>query len=195
MIVLIDNGHGADTKGKQSPDGRLREYKYAREIAARVVNALKLRGTDARLLTPEEKDVTISARVRRANNICKQYGASNVLLVSIHNNAAASDGKWMKAQGFQSYVALNASAKSKKLAAYFWENAIDLGLQGNRSVPRERYIAQNLGICRDTLCPAVLTENLYQDNKADVEYLLSPTGKDTIVQLHIDSITDYINSL
>lgn len=195
MIVLIDNGHGADTKGKQSPDGRLREYKYAREIAARVVNALKLRGADARLLTPEEKDTTISARVKRANTICMKEGVGNVILVSIHNNAAASGGEWMKARGFQSYVALNASAKSKKLAAYFWENAIALGLQGNRSVPQEMYIAQDLGICRDTLCPAVLTENLYQDNKEDVEYLLSPTGKDSIVQLHIDSILDYIGSV
>ena len=31
--ILIDNGHGVNTKGKQSPDGRLREYAFAREIA------------------------------------------------------------------------------------------------------------------------------------------------------------------
>nr|DAT77576.1 MAG TPA: MurNAc-LAA [Caudoviricetes sp.] len=28
-------------------------------------------------------------------------------------------------------------------------------------------------MCRDTKCPAVLTENLFQDNKEDVEFLLS----------------------
>ena len=39
--ILIDNGHGIDTAGKCSPDGSLREYKWAREIAARVVNALR----------------------------------------------------------------------------------------------------------------------------------------------------------
>ena len=33
MIVLIDNGHGIDTPGKRSPDGKLREYKYCRQIA------------------------------------------------------------------------------------------------------------------------------------------------------------------
>jgi hypothetical protein len=26
MNVLIDNGHGENTKGKRSPDGQLREY-------------------------------------------------------------------------------------------------------------------------------------------------------------------------
>lgn len=43
MKVLIDNGHGANTPGKRSPDGRLREYAYAREIAGRVVFELRKR--------------------------------------------------------------------------------------------------------------------------------------------------------
>ncbi len=28
MKILIDNGHGTETPGKCSPDGRLREYAY-----------------------------------------------------------------------------------------------------------------------------------------------------------------------
>ena len=35
MLILIDNGHGCNTAGKRSPDGRLLEYQYAREIAKR----------------------------------------------------------------------------------------------------------------------------------------------------------------
>ena len=38
----------------------------------------------------------------------------------------------------------------------------------------------------------MLTENLFQDNKADVEYLLSEEGVRSIVQLHYKGITDYI---
>ena len=42
MKILIDNGHGENTPGKRSPDGSLREYAYAREIADRIMmpNAL-----------------------------------------------------------------------------------------------------------------------------------------------------------
>ena len=47
MKVLIDNGHGSNTKGKRSPDGRLMEYAYAREIAGMVVLELKKMGIDA----------------------------------------------------------------------------------------------------------------------------------------------------
>ena len=39
MKVLIDNGHGENTPGKRSPDGRLREWAYSREIADMVVDA------------------------------------------------------------------------------------------------------------------------------------------------------------
>ena len=47
MKILIDNGHGENTKGKRSPDGRLREYLYAREIAEAIERELRLRGYDA----------------------------------------------------------------------------------------------------------------------------------------------------
>ena len=37
MKILIDNGHGENTPGKCSPDGRLKEWAYTREIADRVM--------------------------------------------------------------------------------------------------------------------------------------------------------------
>ncbi len=40
MIILLDAGHGESTPGKRSLDGRLREYKYCREIANEVKNQL-----------------------------------------------------------------------------------------------------------------------------------------------------------
>ena len=38
--ILIDNGHGSDTPGKRSPDGRFREYAFNRDITARVASKL-----------------------------------------------------------------------------------------------------------------------------------------------------------
>lgn len=45
MKVLLDNGHGAETPGKRSPDGRLREYAYTREIAI-LVSILSTESTE-----------------------------------------------------------------------------------------------------------------------------------------------------
>ena len=191
--VLIDNGHGVNTPGKCSPDKRLREYAYAREIARRVEKCLKCKGYDAQRIVEEETDIPLSVRCKRVNDICKQVGAKNVLLVSIHNNAAGADGKWHEARGFSAHVGLNASSKSKMLAQYLWNEAIQQGLKGNRSVPAAPYIAQNLAICRDTACPAVLTENLFQDSKEDVELLLSEEGKEKVTATHVNAIVEFIN--
>ena len=37
MLIVIDNGHGHNTPGKRSPDGKFLEYAYNREIATRIV--------------------------------------------------------------------------------------------------------------------------------------------------------------
>lgn len=190
--VLIDNGHGENTPGKCSPDKRLREYAYVREIARRVEKCLRCKGYEAQRIVEEETDVPLSERCKRVNDICKQVGTKNVLLVSIHNNAAGGDGKWHEARGFSAHVGLNASSKSKMLAQYLWNEAIQQGLKGNRSVPAAPYIAQNLAICRDTACPAVLTENLFQDNKEDVELLLSEEGKEKVTATHVNAIVNFI---
>jgi N-acetylmuramoyl-L-alanine amidase len=192
MKILIDNGHGEETPGKQSPDGRLAEWAYTREIAKRVEQCLRCKGYDVQRLVPEKTDVSLKERCRRVNAVCKELGTKNVLLVSIHNNAAGSDGKWHDARGFSAHVGLNASSKSKAFAQYLWSEAIQQGLKGNRSVPNPKYIAQNLAICRDTNCPAVLTENLFQDNKADVDFLLSDEGKDKVTAVHVNAIVEFI---
>lgn len=192
MRILIDNGHGANTVGKCSPDGVLREYKWAREIASRLEAELTARGYDAARVVTEEHDVCLSERVNRVNEVCKKYGAGNCVLVSIHINAAGADGKWHNARGWSGWVAKNASSKSREFARLLYDEAERRGLKGNRSVPAEKYWVGNFAICRDTKCPTVLTENLFQDNREDAEFLQTEKGKTAIVKLHFDAIVKYI---
>lgn len=193
-VVLIDNGHGKNTKGKCSPDKRLMEWQWTRWIAAMVCEKLMKKGIDARLLVPEDTDISLAERVRRTNWVCKQYGASNVALVSIHVNAAGSDGKWHDARGFSVWVAKTCSTASKKLAKLMYDEAEKRNLKGNRWVPAERYWQANFAMVKNTSCPAVLTENLFQDNHEDVDFLLSDAGKQAIVDLHIAAILKYLQA-
>lgn len=192
MKILIDNGHGSNTVGKRSPDGSLREYAWARDIASRLVAELKKKGLDAERIVTEETDIPLSERCRRVNAICKRLGSQNVLLVSIHINAAAGSG-WHNARGWSGWVYTNASEKSKKLAQLLYAEAEKRNLKGNRSVPSCKYWTANFYIVKNTLCPAVLTENLFQDNREDVKYLLSEEGKAAIINLHVDGIQRYLN--
>lgn len=191
MKVLIDNGHGENTPGKRSPDGRLMEWAYSREIADMVVAGLRKRGVDAERIVKEDSDVPLSERCQRANVIYKEAG-KKAILVSIHCNAAGSGASWMNAHGWSAFVSNNASNNSKKLAEFLAQVAECIPVPVRKPMPGQLYWQQNLAICRDTNCPAVLTENFFQDNREDVEYLLSREGKDAVARIHIEGILKYL---
>ena len=104
MKILIDNGHGLMTAGKRSPDGLFREAFYNREIARKVVADLLDKNLDAELLVPEDDDISLSERVRRINAHCLALGKKNVIVVSIHVNAAGNGSKWLNATGWSVYT-------------------------------------------------------------------------------------------
>lgn len=191
MKILIDNGHGENTKGKCSPDGRLKEWAYSREIADMVMYGLRKLGFDAERIVKEDIDVPLSERCRRANAIYKATG-KKAILISIHCNAAGNGASWMGARGWSVFISNNASANSKKLASCLTDAADEKKVCIRRPAPKQAYWEQNLAICRDTNCPAVLTENFFQDNEEDVKFLLSDEGRRTVAQIHIDGIASYL---
>lgn len=192
MKVLIDNGHGENTPGKRSPDGRLREWAYTRKIADRVIAGLRTKGIDADRIVKEMVDIPLSVRCRRANTIYRESGG-NAILVSIHCNAAGLGSDWLSAHGWSVFVADNASTNSKKLATCLAEVAIQKEVFVRQPTPEQLFWIQNLAICRDTNCPAILTENFFQDNKEDVEFLLSEEGMQMVTQIHVEGVMNYLN--
>lgn len=193
MIVCIDNGHGSNIAGKHSPDKRLYEWEWTRKCAKALNAALQKEGIKTYMVFPEEIENRgdITKRIHRVNNIVSKNPKEKVICISIHNNATGNDGKWHTASGWSGWVAPNASANSKRLAALLWEEADKSGLKGNRAVPAGKYWVGNFGIVRDTKCPAVLTENLFMDNKQEVDFLLSDKGLQTIVDIHVNAIKKY----
>ena len=196
LLVIIDNGHGVNTKGKCAPDKSLYEWEWTREIALHLYKQLTLNGIESILLVPEDTDITLSEGVKREKNITRQAkkAGRETCLISIHIDAAGKDGKWKTARGWSVRVSPESSENSKKLAQLLYAEAEARGLQGDRYVPKEKYWIGDYTILNNTSCPTVLTENLFQDNKEDVEYLLSEKGKLEIVDLHFDAIINYMNS-
>ena len=189
FCVIIDNGHGRETPGKRSPDGRLLEWRWTRDTALQLKTELEKRGITATLLVPEDTDVPLATRVERANAIAKTH--SDSILVSIHVNAAPGKG-WSEASGFSAWICDKASRKSERLAKLFQTLSKDMGLGGNRWVPQEGFFRANFYIVKRTTMPAVLTENLFQTNRQEVDYLLTPEGRNRLVALHVKAIERYI---
>ena len=195
MKIFIDNGHGLMTAGKRSPDGQFREPFYNREIARRVVSDLRDRGLDAELLVPEDDDISLSERVRRVNAACFLLGKQNVILVSIHVNAAGNGSKWLNATGWSVYTCKGQTA-SDMLAECLCQAAIK-NFPGRRirtdMSDGDMDWEEGFYILRKSLCVAVLTENFFMDSRSDLEYLQSRAGKQAIIDTHVEGIIEYLN--
>ena len=195
MKILLDNGHGFDTPGKRSPDGHFREYAYNRYLAFLIHERLNAIGLDVQILVPEREDISLKERCRRVNRICKQLGNDQVILISIHVNAAGNGQNWLDARGWSCFTT-RGRTKADELATCLYEAAKN-HLPGMKIrtdfTDGDPDIEKDFYIIRHSSCPAVLTENLFMDNRQDVAFLESEEGAKAIVNLHVDGILQYLS--
>lgn len=196
-VILLDNGHGRNCKGKMSPffeDGtRFYEYEFNRDIVKRITEKLDKLGVKYHVIVPElEEDIPLSTRANRANKYCNQYGKNNCLFISVHSNAAGNGKEWKNARGWSVYTTKGIT-KSDDIATVFWNEANKLLPEYGMTMRKDMtdgdpdYEA-NFTVIYKTLCPAILTENLFFDNKKDCEFLMSDEGRDVIAQIHVNAI-------
>ena len=157
MTILIDPGHGRNTAGKRSPDGRFLEYKFNRQVSNLIVSDLLDKGHDARLIVPEETDIPLLERCNRANAIAYTEGVNKTILVSIHANAFGDGHEWTKPSGWSVYTS-KGRTKSDELATCLAEAAKkylpNMKLRADFSDGDVDY-EESFFILRRTLCPAV----------------------------------------
>lgn len=194
MKILIDPGHGIDTPGKRSPDGLFREYIWNRQVADLILEGLVSAGIDASLVVTETDDVTLRNRVSRVNTICNRVGASNVLLVSIHANAAGNGSAWMNAKGWSCYTS-KGKTKSDQVAEClydaFEEEFQDRKIRKDMS-DGDRDWEENFYVLQRSKCPAVLLENFFYDNREECAWMLQEETKRRIASAAVKGIIKYI---
>ena len=194
MKILIDPGHGIDTPGKRSPDGLFREYLWNRQVADLILEGLVSAGVDASLVVTETNDVTLRNRVNRVNTICNRVGASNVLLVSVHANAAGNGSAWMNARGWSCYTS-KGKTKSDQVAEFlydaFEEEFQDRKIRKDMS-DGDRDWEENFYVLQKSKCPAVLLENFFYDNREECAWMLQEETKKRIASAAVKGIIKYI---
>lgn len=179
--IILGTAHLKSTPGKCSPDKKFYEYQYSREVCKAVKailedlgykTAIDIEDDDLKLSQSQE----LSLRCRIVNDLQKAY--KNCIYVSIHVNAAGADGKWHNATGWSAYTSVGITA-SDRLATCLYD-AAKKNLEGKKLrtdyTDKDPDIESNFYVLKNTNCPAVLTENFFQDNKDDVDYLTSDLG-------------------
>jgi len=203
-VILLDNGHSLFTCGKRSPkfeDGYvLREYEFNRDIVRRISEYLYEHNIPFKIITPElDEDIALTTRANRVNEYCKTYGKDNCLFISVHVNACGNGNTWMNARGWSIWTSVG-KTKSDDYATIFYNEANLLLPKYNMTVRKDMSdgdpdYEDNFTVLKKTNCAAVLTENLFQDNKIDAEFLRSEVGREVITKIHTNAIEKIGNDI
>lgn len=188
---IIDNGHGGMINGKYVtapakmytfPDGfKVCEGVFNRSVVAKLAYMLTTEGIPFSLCVPENKDISLTERKRRTNEINLNRGG-NTIFLSVHGNAGGGTG-------FEVFTT-RGETKSDPIAAVFFDE-LRKEFPGKRmrsditdgDVDKEANFT--VLMCQP---PAVLTENLFFDNRSDAELMMSDDGQNRISKAHFEAI-------
>ena len=190
FIVVLDPAHGEETPGKRSPDGRFREYLWSRMIIEKLAEKLDDAGFCVRETNTSKKEIGLSNRA----GVCNMINGKKIL-ISIHSNAAGNGVEWMSATGFSVYTT-KGKTKSDNVAEVLMNGFIkdfpELKARMDMS-DGDKDTEENFTVIKKANCPAVLIEWMFQDNKNDVEILLSEEYTKRLVDSIYNSIIEIEN--
>lgn len=166
-IIAIDAGHGMKTSGKRClksiDPNQTREWWLNDRIADRL-EAL-LAEYDCKVVRVDDttgaKDISLSARVKTANN------ANADMYISIHHNAGIKGGN---GGGTVVYYYSSKSERLKQTRNLYNRIIGKTLLIGNRS---QSVIYKGFYVIKKTKMPAFLIENGFMDSKVDTPVILS----------------------
>lgn len=156
--VVLDAGHGIETKGKRSPDGSFLEYFYNLDMAERVKDLLTRHGVKVVLTRGDDHDVSLLDRVAISNR------EKPDLFVSLHFNASGDGKDWTSPDGLGviTYRAGTSVANeaAKGIIKECKQAGVNLWGGGLHYDP-------TLYVLKHTVAPAMLIEHGFYTNKAE----------------------------
>lgn len=186
LLPIIDFAHGSDVAGKQSPDGKHKEYLWSRKVGKALAERLKQEGFNVAFTNTGDTEIGLSRRKEIADKLDTPLGGAK-FLISLHNNAAGIGTEWCTARGFEIYTSkgqtrsdLFATVIFKQLQKDFpttdgYKHRID-GLDGDPDKEA------NFTVLMGNNYWAVLLEWLFQDNQDDVELLMNDEVNTKLVE-------------
>lgn len=177
---MIDGVYQTNGKRKQWPDGTvLYEGEFNRDIVERIMRWGPRFGLDCVNLVPEQEDISLSERVRRA--IKYHQRGEKCILISVHANAGGG-------RGIEVFTSPGQTL-SDKVATVFYEKFMEVFPdvhQRTDFTDGDPDKEAEFTVLTKTPMPAILTENFFMDNERECrEILLTEEGRADIAQVHL----------
>lgn len=199
MIIIFDRAHGIDVAGKRSPDNRLVEWEWSHSFISLVMSRLSNYEHifDICPFIHNEEEPGLSVRVMTYNSLVDKYGEA--LVISPHCNASTNYG-WGNARGFEIFTS-RGQDKSDVYADIFLSSIhqafpdmkirtdmMDGDMDKEAGFTVITGYKLKAGKFIKAKYEAILTENLFMDNKEDLELLLDPDFNNKLADAYVKSI-------
>lgn len=194
IIVILDPAHGANIKGKCSPDGRHHEFLWSRERIKSLGRILTDLGYEVYVTTGSENEPGLLVRKNFATQIRK---GEKKLLLSLHNNAAGNGYRWFSARGVEVYTTpgvTKADVCADFILSQFRKDFPEMKMRYNKDAKFYRDKESRFTVLMGKDYMGVLVEWLFQDNKDDVELLMDSEVNrkfESSIVGAIENINDY----
>lgn len=119
VIIILDRAHGEDVAGKESLDGKFKEWQASQSTIDKLAKGLEKLGIPYAITVEETTEPGFNERVKRANEAGSDYEFP--VFISLHHNA---HDRIFKARGAEIYVSRSATRESKEVANIIAENLI-----------------------------------------------------------------------
>lgn len=190
--ICLDAGHGKSTPGKRSPDGKLLEYKFNRQMLKIMLDEFEKYKDELEIITTQDPDndydLSLGGRCKVANKANADY------FISIHANAfyfKDNNGKYIEefnsVKGFETHI-ISKGGKAEQLSKqinYSVKNGIP-------SIVNRGTFVSNFAVLRNTNMPAVLIECGFYTNKEECNLLSSQAHKSILGHLIVNGILNYL---
>ena len=160
MKIMLDAGHGPNTVGKRTPDGKMKEFEFNDAVAQFVQNELTAFGLIVLHSHDRERDVPLKERTALANKM------DTDAFISIHANAYGTT--WNNVSGIETFTYTKPSEQSIILSKLIQSSLCSITGRPNRGVKKADF-----AVVRDTRMPAVLVECGFMTNKHEATLLQS----------------------
>lgn len=208
LAVILDPAHGSNVAGKCSPDALkgnksseyyFREYQWSREFCKYYLEpTLKSHGIQVFYTVDpnNEYEPGLRNRVQMTNKIIKDHPDIHFIFLSPHVNAAGDAKEYKVATGWSAYTTKGENNSDILADCIIREAEANLPLL-NKKIRKykneylKKDVEENFTVIYGANCPAVLTENMFQDNKSDILWLKSNEGKEALCKIHVDGILNY----
>lgn len=208
-VVAIDPGHGGVDRGSEGPG--FGEYEMTWNTANALADLLEADGrfTPYLTITEEESQNPNVARIKPSERAQRAAAQGAQLLLSIHGNSDSA----ASTSGYECYPIPPGSAnhdESLRFAQYLTQGFGALG-QRLRGADGVRYIYYGddnekllyddesvhddptFGVLEYAQCPAVLSEQCFITNSADVDLLADEDGCQRAAQIYYEAICSWFN--